>query len=204
MADPIVCPDCGAENPPAKIKCHFCGRLLHEDLPDAVQENLPDASGIPEAPDARDQRGGRQLHVLRSGRSAELRIDTSNERVMDITDQVSTFVEGIGLSGLLSMFLQHATAGIAIMETGSGSEADLNQFLDRLIPADDRYVHEHGATGHGRDHLLPVFVSPSLTLPVDDGRLVLGTWQRIVVVDPNVDNNQRKVRLTFLGAAMER
>ena len=196
MAEPVVCPDCGAENPPAKIKCHFCGRLLHE--------GLPDGSAVPEAPDARDQRGGRVLNVLKSGRSAEVRIDTSNERVMDITDQVTTFVSGIGASGLLNVFLQHATAGVAIMETGSGSEADLNQLLDRVMPADDRYVHDHGTKGHGRDHLLPVFISPSLTLPVDEGRLALGRWQRIVVVDPNVDNDQRKIRLTFVGAASER
>ncbi len=84
------------------------------------------------------------------------------------------------------------------METGSGSEADLEEALDRLLPAEDRYRHRHGSTGHGRDHLLPVFVSPSLSIPVEDGRLLLGTWQSVVVVDPNRDNNTRRVRLSFL------
>jgi secondary thiamine-phosphate synthase enzyme len=96
------------------------------------------------------------------------------------------------------VFLPHATAGLALMETGSGSEEDLAEALQRLIPRDDRYTHRHGSIGHGGDHLLPVFVSPSLTLPVQNGRVVLGTWQRIVVVDPNRENNRRTVRLGFL------
>lgn len=86
------------------------------------------------------------------------------------------------------------------METGSGSEGDLEEVLDRLLPRDDRYAHRHGSVGHGGDHLLPVFVSPSLTLPVIDGRTTLGTWQSVVVVDPNRENNIRTVRLSFVPA----
>jgi secondary thiamine-phosphate synthase enzyme len=96
------------------------------------------------------------------------------------------------------VFLPHATAGLALMETGAGSEADLEELLERLLPRDDRYRHRHGSRGHGGDHLLPVLVSPSLVLPVEDGEVVLGTWQRVVVVDPNRDNDRRTVRLGFL------
>jgi len=85
------------------------------------------------------------------------------------------------------------------METGSGSEGDLEEALDRLLPRDDRYSHRHGSTGHGGDHLLPVFVSLSLVIPVEDGKLVLGTWQSVVIVDPNRENNRRRVRLTLVG-----
>jgi secondary thiamine-phosphate synthase enzyme len=99
---------------------------------------------------------------------------------------------------LLQAFLPHATAGLALMETGSGSEEDLQQILDTLLPADDRYRHRHGPAGHGRDHLLSAFVSPSLTLPVEGGQVILGTWQSVVVVDPNRENNRRRVRLSFL------
>ncbi len=99
----------------------------------------------------------------------------------------------------MHVFLPHATCGVALMETGSGSEADLADALERLLPRDDRYRHAHGSVGHGGDHLLPVFVSPSLTLPVDGGRLVLGTWQSVVLVDPNRENNVRRVRLSFLA-----
>jgi secondary thiamine-phosphate synthase enzyme len=84
------------------------------------------------------------------------------------------------------------------METGAGSEADLEELLERLLPRDDRYGHRHGSVGHGGDHLLPVLISPSLTLPVEDGRLALGTWQSIVIVDPNRENNRRRIRLTFV------
>jgi secondary thiamine-phosphate synthase enzyme len=133
-------------------------------------------------------------------RSVEFSVDTRGRQVVDVTDRVREFAEAAGGSGLVHVFLPHATAGVALMETGSGSEADLEEALDRILPAEDRYRHRHGATGHGRDHLLPVFVSPSLTIPVDDGRLVLGTWQSVVVVDPNRSNNTRRVRLSFLGA----
>ena len=128
----------------------------------------------------------------------ELEIDTSGRRVVDLTEQVRTFVADVGGSGLLNVFAPHATAGLAVMETGSGSEGDLDEVIERLLPRDDRYAHRHGATGHGGDHLLPVFVSPSLTIPVEDGRVVLGTWQSVVLVDPNRDNDVRRVRLTLV------
>src|SRR5205814_4921674 len=102
--------------------------------------------------------------------------------------------------GLVHVFAPHATAGIALMETGSGSEADLDELLERLLPRDDRYRHVHGSRGHGADHLLPVLVSPSLVLPVLDGRVALGTWQRVAVVDFNTDNPSRRLRLSFVPA----
>jgi secondary thiamine-phosphate synthase enzyme len=131
-------------------------------------------------------------------RSVELSVDTRGRRVVDITDDVRRFVGETGGDGLIHVFLPHATAGLVLMETGSGSEGDLEEVLDRLLPRDDRYRHRHGSTGHGGDHLLPVFVSPSLSLPVQKGRLALGTWQSVVIVDPNRENNQRTVRLSFL------
>jgi secondary thiamine-phosphate synthase enzyme len=97
------------------------------------------------------------------------------------------------------LFLPHATAGLALMETGSGSEEDLDEALERLLPRDDRYSHRHGSVGHGGDHLLPVFVAPTLTLCVEDGLLVLGTWQSVVLIDPNRENDVRRVRLSFLA-----
>ena len=126
-------------------------------------------------------------------------LDTSARRVLDVTEIVGTFCATCG-SGLVHAFVPHATAGLALMETGSGSEADLDDLLERLLPRDDRYDHRHGSTGHGGDHLLPVLVSPSLTLPVEDGRLLLGTWQRVVVVDPNRENDRRQLRLSFVPA----
>jgi secondary thiamine-phosphate synthase enzyme len=128
----------------------------------------------------------------------ELRLDTSGRRVLDVTDAVEAFVAGVGGNGLVHAFLVHATAGLALMETGSGSEGDLEALLDRLLPRDDRYAHRHGSTGHGGDHLLPAVVSPSLVLAAEGGRLVLGTWQRVVVVDPNRENDVRRLRLSFL------
>src|SRR5262245_41601669 len=132
-------------------------------------------------------------------RVQELEVDTSGLRVVDLTDRVRAFAADAGGSGLLLVFAPHATAGLALMETGSGSEGDLDEALERLLPRDDRYAHRHGATGHGGDHLLPVFVSPSLTLPVEDGRVVLGTWQSVVLIDPNRDNDVRRVRLTLVN-----
>src|SRR5438132_8796371 len=123
-------------------------------------------------------------------RSTELTVDTSGRRVVDITDEVRAFASQGDDSGLLSVFLPHATAGVALMETGSGSEADLEEVVDRLLPREDRYTHRHGSKGHGGDHLVPVFVAPSLTIPVEDGELVLGTWQSVVIVDPNRENNR--------------
>ncbi len=130
--------------------------------------------------------------------TTELSVDTSTSRVVDITDEVASFVRGRG-DGLLSLLAPHATAGLALVETGSGSEADLVAALERLLPRDDRYRHRHGGSGHGADHLLPALVSPSLTLPVADGRLALGTWQGIALVDLNADNPRRRVRLDFLA-----
>jgi secondary thiamine-phosphate synthase enzyme len=130
----------------------------------------------------------------------EHRLDTSGQRVVDVTDLVARFCADDGRDGVVNAFVPHATAGLAVMETGSGSEPDLEELLERLLPRDDRYVHRHGSTGHGGDHLLPVLVSPSLTLPVESGRLVLGTWQRVVVVDPNRENDERRLLLTFVPA----
>jgi secondary thiamine-phosphate synthase enzyme len=119
--------------------------------------------------------------------------------VVDITDRVAEWVRGRG-DGLCQLLAQHATAGLGLMETGSGSEADAQAILHRLLPEDDEhYRHRHGSPGHGGDHVLPLFVSPSLTLPVVDGRLTLGTWQSVVVVDPNVDNAQRYVHASFVA-----
>jgi secondary thiamine-phosphate synthase enzyme len=126
-------------------------------------------------------------------------IDTSRSQFVDITQKVRSFCAEVGADGLVNVFLPHATAGLALMETGSGSEQDLDAVLSRVLPRDDRYVHTHGSPGHGADHLLPAFISPSLTIPVEDGELVLGTWQSIVVVDLNRDNPDRKVRLSFLA-----
>ena len=132
-------------------------------------------------------------------RSTELEVDTAGRRVVDITARVRSFVaEGVE-SGLAHVFLPHATAGLALMETGSGSEQDLEELLDRLLPRVDGYAHRHGAGGHGGDHLLPVLVAPSLVLPVEDAELVLGTWQSIVVVDPNRDNDRRRVRVSVVA-----
>ena len=131
-------------------------------------------------------------------RSSEFELDTRGRRVIDITDDVSRFVASQGVSGLVHVFVPHATAGLALMETGAGSERDLEDALERLLPRDDRYAHRHGSVGHGGDHLLPVLVPPSLVLEADAGRIVLGTWQRIVVVDPNRENNVRRVRVAVL------
>jgi secondary thiamine-phosphate synthase enzyme len=131
--------------------------------------------------------------------TAELRLDTAGRQVLDLTDQVAAFAAQAGGDGLLQVFVPHATAGLAVMETGAGSEEDLQEVLARLLPRDDRWRHRHGSRGHGADHLLPVFVGPSLTVPVQGGRLLLGTWQRICLVDLNQDNPHRRVRLSFLS-----
>ncbi len=132
--------------------------------------------------------------------STELSIDTSGRHLLDITAKVEEFCRSLG-DGLLSIFVPHATAGVALMETGSGSELDLEELLGRLLPRDDRYRHRHGAKGHGADHLLPVLVSPSIVVPVVGGRTQLGTWQSVVLVDLNDDNPQRRVRLSFVSSA---
>src|SRR5688572_28179593 len=131
--------------------------------------------------------------------TATFDVDTDGRRVVDLTERVRAFAADAGGDGLLHVFLPHATAGLALMETGSGSEEDLEEALGRLLPRDDRYTHRHGSVGHGGDHLLPAFVSPSLTLPVERGRVVLGTWQSVVLVDPNLENDVRRVRLSFLS-----
>lgn len=131
--------------------------------------------------------------------STEISIDTSGRHLTDLTSRIEEFCRSQG-DGLLSVFVPHATAGVALMETGSGSEADLEELLGRLLPRDDRYRHRHGAKGHGADHLLPVLVSPSLVIPVEGGRAQLGTWQSVVLVDFNDDNPSRRVRLSFLSA----
>ncbi len=133
-------------------------------------------------------------------RSLELDIDTSGRRVVDVTDRVLGFARETRVDGLLHVFVPHATAGLALMETGAGSERDLDELLERLLPRDDRYAHRHGSTGHGGDHLLPVLVSPTLTLPVLEGEIALGTWQSVVIVDPNRENNVRRLRLSFVPA----
>ena len=125
----------------------------------------------------------------------------AEERVVDLTRDCEAFLReaAAGRDGLLNIFVPHATAGIAIIETGAGSDDDLLTALHTLLPADDRWQHRHGSPGHGRDHVLPAFVSPHATLPVINGRLELGTWQSVCVVDTNKDNVSRQVRLSFLG-----
>src|SRR3954468_7641498 len=110
----------------------------------------------------------------------ELTLDTRTERIVELTPSVLRFCRPLG-SGLLNVFAPHATAGLALIETGSGSEDDLQEALARLLPRDNRWTHRHGSPGHGGDHVLPAFVSPSLVIPVLDGRPALGTWQSIVL-----------------------
>lgn len=125
----------------------------------------------------------------------------SVETVYDLTDACSAFLQEAarGRDGLLNVFTPHATAGLAVIETGAGSDDDLLAALHDLLPADDRWRHRHGTPGHGRDHVLPALVPPHATLPVIGGELALGTWQSVVLVDTNVDNPDRHVRLSFLG-----
>jgi secondary thiamine-phosphate synthase enzyme len=131
--------------------------------------------------------------------TTEISLATGSDHVVDLTGEAARFCRPLG-DGLLSVFAPHATAGVALMELGSGSEPDLAEALSRLLPRDDRYRHRHGSPGHGADHLLPVFVSPSLVIPVVGGQMALGTWQSLVLVDLNRDNPQRRVRLSFLPA----
>lgn len=121
----------------------------------------------------------------------------NHDVVLDITGECSSWVDGRG-DGLLHVFVPHATAGIAILETGAGSDDDLLTALGDLLPADDRWRHRHGSPGHGRSHVMPALVPPYATVPVLGGRLALGTWQSICLVDLNVDNHDRDVRLSFL------
>lgn len=129
-----------------------------------------------------------------------LTVETGGRRgLFDITADAARFVATRG-DGLLSVFAAHATAGLAILETGAGSDLDFMDLIDDLIPRDDsRYRHRHGSPGHGADHVMPGFVSPSVTVPVMGGRMKLGTWQALVLVDPNADNTTRRVHLSFLA-----
>ncbi|MGV9558340.1 YjbQ family protein [Streptomyces sp. NPDC003522] len=128
-------------------------------------------------------------------------VSGAQERVVDLTRDCEAFLReaAAGRDGLLNVFVPHATAGIAIIETGAGSDDDLLAALHTLLPADDRWQHRHGSPGHGRDHVLPAFVPPHATLPVVDGALQLGTWQSVCLVDTNKDNADRQVRLSFLA-----
>ncbi|MEU0525102.1 YjbQ family protein [Streptomyces niveus] len=125
----------------------------------------------------------------------------TDEAVTDLTHLCEQFLRETvpGRDGLLHVFVPHATAGVAVIETGAGSDDDLLAALHTLLPADDRWQHRHGSPGHGRDHVLPALVPPHATLPVIAGRLELGTWQSVCLVDTNVDNPERTVRLSFLG-----
>ncbi len=121
----------------------------------------------------------------------------SSPVVRDITAEAQQFVSGRG-DGLLHVFVPHATAGLAIIETGAGSDDDLLTAIDELLPAQDKWRHRHGSKGHGRDHVLPAWIPPYATLPVIDGRIALGTWQSVCLVDPNGDNPSRQVRFSFI------
>ena len=129
-----------------------------------------------------------ELITVRTGRHAV---------VQDLTTHCEKFLHG--QDGLLNVFVPHATAGLAIIETGAGSDDDLLTVLARLLPADDRWEHRHGSSGHGRDHVVPAIISPSVTVPVVAGRMQLGVWQSICLVDTNLDNPERDVRLSFLA-----
>jgi secondary thiamine-phosphate synthase enzyme len=138
------------------------------------------------------------LHEVDAVKTRELTVRTGRERgLFDLTRSCEEFVAGEG-DGLLSVFVPHATAGIVIMELGAGSESDLIDALDRLLPREEPWRHEHGSPGHGADHVLPLFAAPSVTVPVAGGRLALGAWQSIALLDPNPDNSVRTIRLSFL------
>ena len=131
----------------------------------------------------------------------ELTVRTGSARgIADLTAACAAFLDDLDAEdGLLSLFVPHATAGLVVVEVGAGSDDDLLDALDRLLPREDRwYRHRHGSPGHGADHILPLLAPPSLTIPVLDGRMALGTWQSICLLDPNADNSTRTVRLSFL------
>lgn len=126
-----------------------------------------------------------------------LDIDSSRHQIVDLTPEMESFVKEKG-DGLCHVFVPHATAGVAIIELGAGSDDDLLLAIGELLPKDGRWRHRHGRAGHGADHVLPAFISPSISVPVLGGRLALGTWQSVALVDTNTDNPNRKVRLSFL------
>jgi secondary thiamine-phosphate synthase enzyme len=133
-------------------------------------------------------------------RTREISLPTSGRGLTDLTDACAAFLGEVaeGRDGLLHVFVPHATAGVVVMELGSGSDDDLMDTLDRLLPRDDRWRHKHGTTGHGADHVLPLMASPTITLPVVRGELALGMWQSVAVLDPNAEKSTRQVRLSFL------
>ena len=131
----------------------------------------------------------------------DISVETGGRRgLTDLTEACASFVREVadGTDGILNVFVPHATAGVVLMELGSGSDADLLDALDRLLPRDDRWRHAHGSPGHGADHVLPLLAAPSVGIPVVDGRMALGTWQSVALLDPNPDNPRRRVRLSFL------
>jgi secondary thiamine-phosphate synthase enzyme len=136
--------------------------------------------------------------------SLEVHLTTGDaERVIDLSDRCAAFLADVDATdGLLNVFVPHATAGLAVIETGAGSDDDLLALLEDLVPgrgpSSGGWQHRHGSPGHGRDHVLPAIVAPSVTIPVLDGRMTLGTWQSVVLVDTNVDNRERRVRLSFV------
>jgi len=135
--------------------------------------------------------------------SREVTVRTGGERgAYDVTEACAAFLDEVASEqdGLLHIFVPHATAGVVVMELGSGSETDLTEALDRLLPRDDRWVHRHGPRGHGADHLVPLLASPSVSIPVLRGRMALGTWQSVALVDPNAEKISRQVRLSFVPA----
>lgn len=133
-------------------------------------------------------------------RTTSIDVVSGSRLITDLTARADDFVRDLG-DGLLNVFVPHATAGLALIELGSGTESDLEEALERLLPTSDVYRHRHGSLGHGRDHVAPAFIAPSLTLPVVDGRIQLGTWQSICLVDPNGDNPHRRVLMSFVSDA---
>lgn len=126
------------------------------------------------------------------------KVRTGSELITDLTRSLQEFCSGRG-DGLVNVFVPHATAGVALIELGSGTESDLAQTLEQLLPLEDIYRHRHGSFGHGRDHVLPAIISPSVSIPVLAGRLALGTWQSVALVDSNRDNPDRQVRFSFIA-----
>lgn len=131
--------------------------------------------------------------------SIEVQVKTGDRMITDLSGELRTFCRERG-DGLVHVFAPHATAGLALMELGAGSETDLAELVDRLFPPDDRYRHRHGSRGHGRDHLVPAIIAPAISIPVLRGEPTLGTWQSLVLVDTNADNASRRVRLSFISS----